>query len=222
VNFNQIIDRLAKAQRVQRLGGYALIYVLLVVLYVVLFYMPKGDELDSARTEQDKLLKDKADIEKLIANRAETEVELQTLQAKLAQALKELPEDREIPGLLKGISSLGKKVGLEVKKFQPLPEVKREYVAEVPVALEVEGSFHEVALFFDRLSKMNRIVYVQDVEMVDPDERGGKVYLQVSGNVVTFRFLTDEEIAAQQAASKGKGKKGGGAKAPPPPAGGDD
>jgi type IV pilus assembly protein PilO len=219
LNFNQIIDRLAKAQRVQRLGGYALIYVLLVVLYVVLFYMPKGDELDSARAEQDKLLKDKADIEKLIANRAETEVELQSLQAKLAQALKELPEDREIPGLLKGISSLGKKVGLEVKKFQPLLEVKREYVAEVPVALEVEGSFHEVALFFDRLSKMNRIVYVQDVEMVQPDERGGKVYLQVSGNVVTFRFLTDEEIAAQQAAGKGKGKKGGGAKAPPAPAG---
>jgi type IV pilus assembly protein PilO len=136
-------------------------------------------------------------------------MELQQLMADLKLALKELPEDREIPGLLKGISSLGKKVGLEVGRFQPLPEKMREYVAEVPVSLEVQGSYHEVAMFFDRLSKMNRIVYVSNIEMGDPEERGGKVYLTVTGNAVTFRFLTDEEIQAnQQAQERGKGKRG--------------
>ena len=94
-------------------------------------------------------------------------------------------------------------MGLEIRRFTPLPEERREYVAEVPVELEVEGSFHEVAMFFDRLAKMNRIVYVQDIEMGSAVERGGKVSLTVSGKAVTFRFLTDEEIKKGR---KGKGK----------------
>ena len=99
-------------------------------------------------------------------------------------------------------------VGLEVRRFQPLPEKAREYVAEVPVSLEVQGSYHEVALFFDRLSKMNRIVYVQDIEMNQPQVRGGKVYLTVTGKAVTFRFLSDEEIQRAEEASKAKRGRG--------------
>jgi type IV pilus assembly protein PilO len=74
----------------------------------------------------------------------------------------------------------------------------------------VTGSYHEVAMFFDQLSRMSRIVYVQDVTMSDPDERGDKVYLTVTGKAVTFRFLTDEEKAAEAAKAKGKKKGGGG------------
>ena len=81
-----------------------------------------------------------------------------------------------------------------------------EFVIDVPVALEVYGSFHEVAMFFDRLAKLDRIVYVQDVELSSPTERGGKVYLKVTGTAVTFRFLSDEEIAAQGAARERRGK----------------
>jgi type IV pilus assembly protein PilO len=126
--------------------------------------------------------------------------------------LKEFLNQREIPGLLKGISTTGKKVGLEVRQFRPLVEITREYVAEVPVELEVGGSFHEVAMFFDRLSDMNRIVYVKDIQMGAPEERGGKVYLTVTGKAVTFRFLTKEEQEAAKNDKKGKrrGRRGRG------------
>ena len=139
------------------------------------------------------------------------EEQLKTLMADLQQALKELPNDREIPGLLKSISTMGKKVGLEVRKFAPLDERTKKYVAEVPVALEVEGSYHEVAMFFDRLSKMNRIVYVQEIDVGRAVERGGKVSLTVAGKAVTFRFLTDDEINANKKVkgrNKGKGRAG--------------
>jgi type IV pilus assembly protein PilO len=152
-------------------------------------------------------------VEVRVANRNLAKERLRQLQADLTQALKELPNSREIPGLLKGISTTGKKVGLEVRRFTPLPEIQKEYVAEVPVALEVGGSFHEVAMFFDRLSDMNRIVYVKDIEMGAPEERGGKVYLTVTGKAVTFRFLTKEEQEKMKEAKKGKRRGRGRGKA---------
>ena len=209
MNINVIIDRLSKIPRNQRLGIYAVLYVLLLVLYISVLYLPLSNEKTSLGAKKNDLLNQRAQIEDRVKNKKVYEVELQQLMADLKLALKELPEDREVPELLKGISALGKKVGLEVGRLTPLPEKMREYVAEVPVSLEVQGSYHEVAMFFDRLSKMNRIVYVSNIEMGDPEERGGKVYLTVTGSAVTFRFLSDEEIEAnQKAQERGKGKRG--------------
>ena len=77
------------------------------------------------------------------------------------------------------------------------------------VALEVAGSYHEVAMFFDRLSKLGRIVYVKNVNIRNPEERGGKVYLEVAGTSVTFRFLSEDELnkGGENRRSK-RGKRG--------------
>jgi len=207
VQGSRIIDRLARIPRAQRLLLYGVFYVILAVAYWALLYLPKSSDLSDLGRQQATLIEQLRQVNDRAKNLEKFEAEVNALMYDLQQALKELPNDREIPGLLKGISTLGKKVGLEVRKFQPLPEVPREFVAEVPVALEVEGSYHEVAMFFDRLSKMNRIVYVQDIEMGDPKERGGKVYLKVSGDAVTFRFLTEDELKASASKEK-EGKKG--------------
>ncbi len=208
MNLVTLLERLGKIPRSQRLILYGALYVIIVVAYWGLLYLPKGGELDALRSEKATLLEQRSQIEARVKDKALFEEQLKTLMADLQQALKELPNDREIPGLLKSISTMGKKVGLEVRKFAPLDERTKKYVAEVPVALEVEGAYHEVAMFFDRLSKMNRIVYVQDIEMNQPQERGGKVYLTVTGKAVTFRFLTDEEIQRAEEASKAKRGRG--------------
>lgn len=206
---SDLLDRLSKLPRPQRLVIYALLGVLLLVGWWFSLMSGSLDELDRLEKERGNLSAQLAQVEARAKNLASLEGELETLKADLKQALKELPNDREIPGLLKGISTLGRNVGLEVRKFQPMPERKREYVAEVPVAIEVEGSYHEVAMFFDRLAKMNRIVYIQNITMGTPQDRGGKVVLKVSGQTVTFRFLSEEELAAAKKAKEGKGKKGG-------------
>jgi type IV pilus assembly protein PilO len=75
--------------------------------------------------------------------------------------------------------------------------------------MELVGSYHEVAMFFDRLSKLGRIVSVHNVSVSEPDVRGGKVYLTVSAEAVTYRFLTAEERVAAKG-PRGKGKRKGG------------
>jgi len=204
VNASRIFEQLGRLPRSQRLLLFGLVYVLIIGVYVGLLYVPASSHISELKDEESSLLQQKAQLEQRIQDKERYEVELQSLMTDLKEALKELPNDREIPGLLKGISSMGKKVGLEVQKFQPLPEKKLDYVAEVPVALEVSGSYHEVAMFFDRLSKMNRIVYVRDIEMKDPKEEGGEIRLKVTGNAVTFRFLSEDEL------KKDQGKKGRG------------
>ncbi|MFT4980117.1 MAG: type IV pilus assembly protein PilO [Myxococcota bacterium] len=208
MNFNVIIVRLAKIPPSQRYAIYAVLYVVLIALYISVGYLPVSNNISTLKASQVELRAQLAQIQTQVDQREAYRDRLKALMDDLKIALKELPEDREIPGLLKSISSLGKKVGLEVLRFQPLPEKMRQYVAEVPVALEVEGSYHEVAMFFDRLSKMNRIVYVEDINMSTPEERGGKIHLRVTGNAVTFRFLSDEEIAEIRSKAESKGKQG--------------
>jgi type IV pilus assembly protein PilO len=178
------------------------------MVFMFTMYYPAASELQDMASTRQNLENQKVQVQKRVSDKEGFDKKLEGLTKDLKNALKELPNNREIPGLLKGISTLGKKVGLEIRRFTPLPEERREYVAAVPVELEVEGTFHEVAMFFDNLSKMNRIVYVQDIEMGAPVERGGKVSLTVSGRAVTFRFLTDEEIAKGKKGKKGKGKRG--------------
>ncbi len=91
------------------------------------------------------------------------------------------------------ISTIGKKIGLEFLLFQPLPEAKQAFYAEVPVKLKVEGSYHDVATFFDRVGKFSRIVNVRDIRMHTPIERSGRMVLTIEGTAVTYRFLSKEE-----------------------------
>lgn len=208
MNLNDLLDRLAALPRSQRLAAFAGVGVLIIVLFIFLVFLPAREDI--ARLEKDvaELTKERDEVKKRAENREAYERELTQLTAQLGEALKEMPDSREIPDLLKRISTVAKKAGLEISKFQPLPEVALEYYAEVPIALEVTGSYHEVAMFFDRLSKLNRIVSSRNIEMKTPKDQGGKVVLSVTGKLVTYRFLSEEEQAASKAASESRGGRG--------------
>lgn len=207
---SDLLDKLSALPRSQRVALFVLIYAVIAAVFWFMIYSPAAETSLTLESENAELVAKKAEVKARAENREEFERELAQLTTDLKQALRELPNDREIPELLKRISAIGKKAGLEIRSFQPLPEIKREYYAEVPVAIEVYGSYHEVAMFFDRLSKLGRIVYVQDIKFSGPDDRGGKVYLEVTGKAVTFRFLTDSEVTTSEGAGRrGKGRNGG-------------
>jgi type IV pilus assembly protein PilO len=122
--------------------------------------------------------------------------EASELKVALERAKQELPNSSEIPKLIKEITETGRNAGLEVRKFTQLGERDSEtndYVAEVPIALGLEGSYHEIAIFFDQLSKMPRIVHVMNIIMEISNETASTTDLYVEGDAITFRFLTDEE-----------------------------
>lgn len=209
---SQLLDRYTRLPRSQRLLLVGLGYLLICVVFFFSLISPTLAEIDSAIAVQTQLTIKRDQVRSRAENRALFEAELEGLAAQLKQALKELPNDREIPVLLSEIDGHARKSGLEVRRFQPLPEVLHEYFADVPVQLVMEGSFHEIGIFFDRVRKMNRIVSVQDIEMTDPVESDTETILTVSAQAVTYRFLTEKEIAdrAQKVPKRGIKNSGGG------------
>lgn len=107
-------------------------------------------------------------------------------EMQLRELLTLLPNEKEIPGLLDNISQVGAQVGLENVLFQPQPERKHEFYAAIPVRLALLGSFNELGLFFDKISRLNRILKVESLQI---SRKKNPASLQVSCKIVTYRFL---------------------------------
>lgn len=140
--------------------------------------------------------------------------ELQRLEQELESALKQLPDSSQIPKLLTQISNLAKRAGLDVRNFKQKDEVKKGFYVEVPVDMEVEGTYHQIARFFQRVGEEERIININDVDYSRSKKAassGGMRNLKFSKEetkidakylVTTYRFLSaDETKAAAEAAA---------------------
>lgn len=111
------------------------------------------------------------------------------LEEKLRVALTQLPREKEIPQLLRDIYTLGKKSGVEFKLFQPGNEQPKRLYAELPIKLQLSGSYHEVAVFFDRIGKLSRIVNVSDIDLGGVNTKDKDITLSIACTATTFMFM---------------------------------
>jgi len=192
------LDNLSKLSGLHKVLGALGIYLLVAALLYFPLVKATQDRVVEEETRQQDLKEEKRDFQKTAQDKETWRKKVETLNKKLAKAYTELPDTRQIPDLIRRISTIGKKIGLEFLLFRPLPETKQEFYAEVPIQMKVEGSYHDVATFFDRLGKFPRIVNVRDIRMHTPVERSGRMILTIEGTAVTYRFLSDEEKEAAQ------------------------
>lgn len=210
MNIDALVDRLVSLTRTQRKGIYIGAYVLIVVMYLMLFLFPAYSDIQTFEEDKQRYQADLDLIKNKVGSIADLEAESVQLKMLLDDAKEALPEGKEIPELIGEISERGRKVGLEISKFNPLGESYSDtntFVAEVPISLAVEGSFHDVAIFFDRLSDMDRIVHVKNIDIGIEEEELGRTKLLVEGTAITFRFLSDEEREERTKKNNKKGKR---------------
>jgi len=132
------------------------------------------------------------------------------LQQKLEEKKKNLPDDANLDQLLKTLNELSEKSDMRIIKFTPQPEVRQQFYAEIPVQLEIQGNYHEIATFFDKVSKEERIVNITNIALGKPVTKNGKVVLDGSCLAKTFRALPPaEQNAATQTAAAAKGRGSG-------------
>jgi len=193
---NDFLEQYIKLPKNQKIAALVLIYAMVAFLFVYLGYLPSTEEITTLEESQGRLTSELDQLNSTAGDLEKFRQEVDTLNESLNKALKELPNNREIDKLLKRVSTIGKKIGLEFLLFQPLPEVVEGFYAQVPVKIEVAGSFHEIAMFFDRIGKLSRIVNITEIQMSGPQERGGKIILKTSGKATTYRFIDPDEAAA--------------------------
>ena len=100
------------------------------------------------------------------------------------------------------ISDHGTSAGLEFNTFTPGKETPKDFYAEILISIQVSGPYHNVGYFLDQVSKLERIVTVRDIKMGSPKEVEGEMLLSSSCNLLTYRFLNEEERAQAQKKSK--------------------
>jgi type IV pilus assembly protein PilO len=153
--------------------------------------------------------------EKRLADLKAKEKQIEIVKKEVAEAKEELsyylaflPDQKEIPGLLENVSRLGSEVGLENILFQPQAEQAHDFYAAVPVRLDLVGSYHQLGIFLDKVSKLDRILKVEDLNLT---RQQANSQVQVKCTVYTYRFSDQplQDPAKQGAKGKpgGKGKK---------------
>ncbi len=188
--------KIEKLSKVQRILIFACVFIAIIAIFVFVLYKPKLAQIGNLRSQlktlEQKLViakKNAADLEKFQKMMQEAEVQFKT-------AMKALPEKEEIPSLLTSISRSGQDVGLEFLLFEPKSEVRKEFYAEIPVAMKVKGGYHDLAIFFDKVARLSRIVNIKNISM--GREKDG-LDLNTSCTAVTYKFV--------EPAPKNQGKK---------------
>jgi type IV pilus assembly protein PilO len=174
--------------------------VIIIIVVVFLLILPKQKEIKAFDSKIALQENEIARSQSKVGMLPQLILENEKLRKKLTELQQQLPEEKEVSSLLKQVSDLGIKSGLKILFWKP--EQKRIHpsgiVYEIPVKVELLGSYHDLGYFFSSLTKLNRIVNLSNIKLSDPRPEKENAIIKVSFTATTFSAIPEEEI--------GKGK----------------
>jgi len=182
-----------------------LLFLLPVVLFYFIFYSPKQKKIKGLETQKTSLTAEVQKAKKAARNLKKYQAEVAEAKKRFEDTAIVLPKKKEIPDLLRNISDLGKGAGLDFLSFKPGSELPKDFYAEIPVDISIRGPYHNMGYFLDQVSKLDRIVTVDNIKMGSPKKEGGEMLLNSSCRLLTYRF-TNTEVSKKNNKKK-KGKK---------------
>lgn len=179
--------------------------VVLGVAYWYFLYQPRAEDI--ARLEEQIVQKRRTlDNYRSVAAKYDTfKAKVAELEGNLRQALLQLPKRQEIPDLIRQISDLGVRTGLQISLLRPQPEQIKEFHAEVPITVKVVGQYHAVGQFFDAMGRLSRIVSLGSMQMTLSAKT-----LETQCLATTYRFLEEDDVPKPAAAAGGRSDRAGG------------
>lgn len=182
-----------------------LLAVAVAVVAALWFALISGysDQLDAARVEEVQLRDDYSKKLVQAANLDELKKQLEQVRQYVTQLEKQLPSKAEMDALLSDINQAGLGRSLQFELFRPGQVVVKEYYAELPISLRVNGSYHDVGQFASDVAHLSRIVTLNDIQLSPLKDRPGSLVME--GVAKTYRYLDPEEVIAQKKAADTKG-----------------
>ena len=162
------------------------------------------EALDAGAVQEKKLKDDYKDRKLQAVNLDLFRQQLREIDSSFGALLKQLPNRSQMDALLVEINQAGLGRGLQFDLFKPAgSETQRDFYAELPITLKIQGSYHDMGQFASDISQLPRIVTLNDIAI-----SVAKDSLVMDATAKTFRYLDDEEVAAQRrSAAKGKAAK---------------
>lgn len=181
----------------------AVLLLLLVGVIVAGFYFyiaePKSANIVALQTENTKL---EGEIQMLtikVKHLDELVAANKQLEIELARKKERLPPEEEAIMLLKQVSDLGVRLGLDIKLWKPgsQSEDASKLFVKMPVNVEVTGVYHTAALFFDRINRLPRIITVSGLKMGSPKVEQGRIVSQTSFDLVAYAAPQEKPVLAK-------------------------
>lgn len=199
-----------------RIGFSVLIALLIIGLAWYLFVSDKKTELGGLERQEVELRGEFETKQGRAANLEPLKQQLAQMEQQLQQMLRQLPSKTEMPDLIVDISQTALATGISNELFQPGPEQPKEFYAEKPIALRMVGTYHQFGSFVSGVASLPRVVIMtmHDISLKPRDAgKDAKITannaLELAGTVRTYRYLDEEEMAEQQAATDAAAKQGG-------------
>jgi type IV pilus assembly protein PilO len=181
-----IVNQLFKLPQAVKIVILIILMIAIGAFYFFIYYVPKTQEVK--RLQRDVAERERTKIESMAiaANREKLEEEVSLMNEKLKHALTLLPNETDIRGILRNISLLAGKIGIDLLYFRPGSVANRGLFSEIPIDLRLGGSYNEIAVFFDRIGKLSRIVNIRDISMASPTKKENAYQVTVNCQAVTF------------------------------------
>jgi type IV pilus assembly protein PilO len=182
-----------------RAGAVALCFlVLTLVLSYVFVWDEQRPELQRREDTEQTLRQEFKTKHAKAVNLEVYKDQLKDIERSFGALLRQLPGKTEVPNLLVDISQTGLSAGLEEKLFQPQPEQKKDFYAELPIKISLTGSYHQFGEFVSGIAALPRIVTLHDIEIKSVNK---DAYDQLTLDLTakTYRYLDEDEVAASDA-----------------------
>ena len=174
--------------------------LIIAIVVIILLILPKNKEIKALENKISVQVNEIAKNDSKAAKLSQLTAENERLRKRLVELKEQLPEEKEVSSLLKQVSDLCIKSGLEISLWKP--EEKKTHpsgiVYEIPVKVELTGSYHNLGYFFSSLTRLNRIINLSDIKLSEPKTEKEKVIVRVAFTATTFSAVPEEET--------GKGK----------------
>ncbi len=194
------LDAVLKLPLSKRILIVAAINLVLVGLMYTFLIGPKYTELKDLGAQNDELNAKLAENRQIAADIPKYIKDKEDMEAKLAAAVAQLPNAKEIPDLIDGISSSGEKSGLKILLFKPGKEMPKGFYAEVPVKMTVEGKYESLYDFSLKIGGLPRIVNLGDMDIKSEGHKNRVPVLKADFTATTFRFIPaqEEQVEGEQ------------------------
>ena len=185
-----------------RAAAVGLCFVVVAVGLIYFFvWEDRMPDLQARQNQEQQLRSEFRAKHSKAVNLAVYKQQLTDIEKSFGALLRQLPSRTEVPNLLVDISQTGLAAALEEKLFQPGQEVKRDFYAELPIHIQLTGSYHEFGAFVSGIAALPRIVTLHDIQItpINKDKSAAFDQLQLDLTAKTYRYLDDDEIAAAEA-----------------------
>jgi len=185
--------------------GYLALALIIFGLFYMFYYKGKTSELETIRDERILVEDEVARLQIKKQELDKIEAEIKQMGVVLEQLEEIIPKKREISTILRRIQQLANDSRLNVISFAPQGEVEREFYSEWPIPIEITGNYHNLAMFFDRLSRFSRIFNVEDFDIKALNQ-------QTEGNTISAKFTAKTYIFHEEETSSETQEKKSGTK----------